>query len=136
MRTIPLICLLAASISAQAFEQNYKPPKVTYEWKDPATGARKSSDKPPADAVYRVIFEETPKPANRDRHYVMSSERLPVRVGMTADNALEAWGQPDTINRTIFSSGTREQWVYGLHGAPGTQEYIYLDNGIVTAIQD
>ncbi len=47
-----------------------------------------------------------------------------VSVGMTAEEATKAWGEPDKINR---SSHGQAQWVYG-------DQYIYVDeNGCVTA---
>ena len=60
------------------------------------------------------------------------SQSIPVpSIGMTAEEVLAStWGEPEKINRTTFSWGTFEQWVYEGH------RYIYLDNGIVTAIQE
>lgn len=52
-----------------------------------------------------------------------------VMIGMTAEMVREARGRPARINETITASGRFEQWVYGLG------EYIYLENGVVTAIQ-
>jgi hypothetical protein len=52
-----------------------------------------------------------------------------VLVGMTEDDVLWAWGPPSSKNVTITGSGTHEQWVYDL------DRYVYVDNGIVTAIQ-
>lgn len=52
-----------------------------------------------------------------------------VWIGMTADMLLESWGKPTSINSTITSQGTREQWVYGLG------QYVYLEGRKVTAIQ-
>ncbi|GMV29539.1 MAG: hypothetical protein AMXMBFR59_16640 [Rhodanobacteraceae bacterium] len=42
-------------------------------------------------------------------------------------------GEPEDVNTTTTARGTREQWVY----SAGKYEhaYLYLDNGIVTAIQ-
>lgn len=40
------------------------------------------------------------------------------------------WGNPKDINKTITAYGTSEQWVYG------NGNYVYLDDGIVTAIQN
>lgn len=52
-------------------------------------------------------------------------------VGMTADEVRKStWGNPKDINRTTTSYGVDEQWVY--YG----NRYVYLKNGIVTAIQD
>jgi hypothetical protein len=52
-------------------------------------------------------------------------------IGMSADEVRNStWGKPKKINRSTYASGTSEQWVYDNY------RYIYLDNGIVTAIQD
>ena len=40
------------------------------------------------------------------------------------------WGSPLEINKTETAYGVSEQWVYS------GNSYIYLDDGIVTAIQD
>ena len=48
---------------------------------------------------------------------------------MSKSDVLRAWGKPNDINRTVGDYGTSEQWVYG-------NEYIYFDNGTVTAWQD
>lgn len=53
-----------------------------------------------------------------------------IRIGMTADMVRMSWGNPQDINRTVYSFGVYEQWVYGL-GC-----YVYFENGVVTAIQD
>lgn len=52
-------------------------------------------------------------------------------IGMTADEVKNStWGDPTKINKTATKYGVHEQWVY----SPG--RYIYLDDGIVTSIQD
>ncbi|WP_088226118.1 hypothetical protein [Desulfosporosinus sp. FKB] len=54
-----------------------------------------------------------------------------VKIGMTAQEILDsAWGKPNKINRTVTTFGTHEQWVYDNGG------YLYLDNGILTAVQN
>jgi hypothetical protein len=50
-------------------------------------------------------------------------------VGMTDREVVMVWRPPASKNVTITSSGAHEQWVYEL------DRYVYLDNGIVTAIQ-
>ncbi|MGE7217158.1 hypothetical protein ACQKJC_11710 [Priestia koreensis] len=52
-----------------------------------------------------------------------------VIIGMTEEEVLDILGKPQDINPTITSSGTSEQWVY-------PNGYIYLEDGIVDAIQD
>lgn len=50
-------------------------------------------------------------------------------IGMTAENLEQStWGYPNKKNITETASPTKEQWVYD-------QGYIYLTDGIVTAIQ-
>jgi hypothetical protein len=54
-----------------------------------------------------------------------------VRIGMTAVEVLaSSWGRPSDINRTTTRYGTREQWVYG------SRNYLYFEDGILTAIQN
>lgn len=52
-------------------------------------------------------------------------------IGMSAEKVLEStWGKPNDINKTTTKYGISEQWVYSL------DRYIYLEDGIVTAIQE
>lgn len=54
-----------------------------------------------------------------------------VTVGMTTAQVLNSnWGKPTKINRTVTQNGTHEQWVYG------GNNYLYFENGKVTAIQN
>ncbi|WP_186430062.1 ankyrin repeat domain-containing protein [Clostridium sp. BSD9I1] len=60
----------------------------------------------------------------------VSDEKKSPKIGMTADEILNStWGKPKDINKTTTKYGTSEQWVYDLG------KYIYLEDGIVTAIQ-
>lgn len=64
--------------------------------------------------------------AQRERH-----ARPGARIGMTAAEALKSsWGVPEEVNRTITANGTQEQWVYR------DGNYLYFDDGILTAIQN
>lgn len=52
-------------------------------------------------------------------------------IGMTAEQVEKStWGKPKDINKTTYSWGVSEQWVYSGY------RYIYLEDGIVTAIQE
>lgn len=54
-----------------------------------------------------------------------------VLIGMNQHQVLaSSWGRPSNIRRTTGSYGTREQWIYG------GSNYLYFDNGILTAIQN
>lgn len=51
-------------------------------------------------------------------------------IGMTADEVINSkWGTPKDVNKTITEYRVSEQWVYSNY------RYIYLEDGIVTAIQ-
>jgi len=50
-------------------------------------------------------------------------------VGATDKQAILSWGRPEDVNRTITANKVHEQWVY-------SGGYIYIENGIVTAMQN
>ena len=59
-----------------------------------------------------------------------------IQIGMTKEQAEQAWGTPYRINRSTYASGVHEQWVYRIGFLrPYDYHYVYLRNGIVTAIQ-
>lgn len=52
-----------------------------------------------------------------------------VHIGMSAQDVLDSsWGRPRTINRSVYSFGTREQWVYG------DGNYLYFSDGVLTSV--
>jgi len=57
--------------------------------------------------------------------------KLGVDIGMTADRASHSsWGRPSSINRSVYGDQVeREQWCYG------GGNFLYFENGILTAIQ-
>jgi hypothetical protein len=55
-----------------------------------------------------------------------------VRIGMTREQAIAAWGRPRDINRTSSSYGVHEQWVYGEYGSG----YLYFEDGVLTTVQN
>lgn len=52
-----------------------------------------------------------------------------VRVGMTKGMCIEAWGNPESINKTSTRYGVSEQWVYDGFN------YLYFENGRLNVIQ-
>ena len=55
-------------------------------------------------------------------------------VGMTADEVILSWGRPNKINSSISGRGRKEQWIYR-RGTIGDDQYVYVDNGVVTSMQ-
>ncbi|MGS2778744.1 hypothetical protein ACVBAX_15360 [Robertmurraya sp. GLU-23] len=59
------------------------------------------------------------------------SENFGVSIGMTREQVLSSsWGNPQSINTTTSSYGSREQWVYG------NGNYLYFEDGILVTIQN
>ena len=56
-----------------------------------------------------------------------------VRLGMTEKQVLLSLGRPQRINRTSTTSCISEQWIYG-NGVD--YKYVYLTNGVLTAVQN
>jgi hypothetical protein len=55
-----------------------------------------------------------------------------IQIGFDHDRVIASWGRPDHVNRTTYSFGVHEQWVYGEYGSG----YVYFEDGVVTAIQN
>ncbi|HEU5296701.1 MAG TPA: hypothetical protein VFU71_18105 [Burkholderiaceae bacterium] len=56
--------------------------------------------------------------------------RQGVRIGMSKEDVLaSSWGRPQKINRSTYSWGTTEQWVYG-------GGYLYFKNDVLESIQN
>ena len=65
---------------------------------------------------------------NQKKYWLSGNEP---EIGMSElDVKMSSWGEPNEINRTETKYGVREQWVYD------DGRYIYLDDGIVTSIQE
>lgn len=53
-----------------------------------------------------------------------------VRIGMSQEDVIaSSWGRPESINKSIYSFGVHEQWVYG------GRNYLYFKNGVLDSIQ-
>lgn len=91
--------------------------------------------------VYRDVYIES-SGQTPTKHFDDEESRLthlpddyqePVEpyVGMTAEQVeASTWGKPNDINKTTTQYGVNEQWVYS------NDKYIYLEDGVVTAIQE
>ncbi|MBA3479006.1 MAG: hypothetical protein H0T52_11510 [Lautropia sp.] len=53
-----------------------------------------------------------------------------VHIGMSADEVIaSSWGKPQKVNRSTYSWGVREQWVYD-------GGYLYFRDGVLDSIQN
>ena len=54
-----------------------------------------------------------------------------VTIGMTQEEVLQSnWGKPQSVNRSTYSFGVHEQWVYG------SGNYLYFKDGKLESIQN
>ena len=77
-----------------------------------------------------AAFEKS-KPVETTQESYTKPEKPAPAIGMTAEEVRNSsWGKPSDINKTTTAYGVHEQWVYS------GNRYIYLDDGIVSAIQE
>lgn len=84
-----------------------------------------------------VVFQDAPCSGKGEAVKVWDSKMRDgggtVRIGMTEEQVIRAWGKPDAINTTITAGGKTQQWVYGR--GLGSHQYLYIDNGTLRTIQ-
>ncbi len=51
-----------------------------------------------------------------------------IHIGMTDEKVRASWGRPERINRSVYSFGVHEQWIYH-------NEYLYFEDGVLTSYQ-
>lgn len=83
---------------------------------------------------YRNVITYLVNNINSSAQSLESISEAKISIGMSRHELLLAWGLPSDINDTVTASGKSSQWVYGnpAYGA----NYVYLDNDIITAIQN
>jgi hypothetical protein len=78
--------------------------------------------------------EQAKTAANLEKLRKAKAKKVGIEIGYTAKQVVESsWGKPTQVNTTTNKYGTREQWVYRGQGKNG---YVYLENGIVTSVQN
>ncbi len=137
------ICALAVACMFHAI-----PAYAVNKCTDPKTGQVTYSDAPCASGAVKQpppdlranLVEGDPdgdrslrREALRSAQLRESIERGQVALGMREAEVLASWGQPSTVNTSVYESGTTKQWVYPRAGT-GVQ-YVYTRDGVVTAVQ-
>lgn len=94
-----------------------------------------SSDKKSRQEMNRLTDERSKRMEAEERKVKTAiraaKKKEGVTIGMTEQDVLDSrWGKPQSINRSTYSFGVHEQWVYGGHN------YLYFENGILTAVQN
>jgi hypothetical protein len=52
-----------------------------------------------------------------------------VGLGMSTDDVITSWGEPDRVNTTVTAYGKTEQWIYD-------DTFLYFDDGRLTSYQE
>ena len=79
--------------------------------------------------VDKWASEDTEADIKRDAE--KEANRTPPRIGMTEDDLGESsWGQPEDVNTTTTAYGSHTQYCYS------GNKYVYVEDGVVTTIQD
>ena len=81
-----------------------------------------------ANALKIKRAELTKKFGSEIAERIMSGK---IWIGMTTEMAKLSIGAPDDINRTVYSFGVHEQWIYSI-----LDLYLYFEDGKLTSWQD
>lgn len=76
-------------------------------------------------------FEKNPIKPHWNETFVKAIKDQKVLIGMTKEQVLISWGNPEKINRTVVKNKTFEQWIYGDLGP-----YLYFEDGKLVGFQD
>jgi cell division protein FtsL len=113
--------------------------KTTYQ-QDPCAGGKKV-DVSNTSLLSDQPVESSQDQANRQIAWAKRQTQVDIAVaerrifvGMTQAEVIKSWGSPHKINQTLTARGSSQQWVYKVRGA-GNDQYVYVDNGVVRAIQ-
>jgi hypothetical protein len=79
----------------------------------------------------REFIKSHPNLSNRFKKAIREGT---IVLGMSKDMVIASWGNPTDINRTVYTWGVKEQWIYGVD--IGSRTYFYFENGILKSWQD
>jgi hypothetical protein len=79
----------------------------------------------PADPKYW-----TPERIVSSRAFADAAAHGKVLIGMTAAYCQQAWGKPESVDRTTTANGASEWWWYGSGRA------LHLENGVLVSIRE
>src|SRR5262245_29539187 len=93
---------------------------------DPVKKQEEDAAKATAASAKRVASIKAKKWPSQIEQAVIEKK---IRMGMTEEQVIAAWGKPAKINKTVGSWGLHEQWVYD------TSNYLYFENGMLKSWQ-
>src|SRR5260370_866856 len=112
MRTIAILLLLSTPVAAQDYQDLYK----FYQ-------------RQRAEKAARIASHESYMAREEAKQKALCDKIGGVKDGMDSEAVLKSgWNEPHRKNKTETADHEQQQWVYG-------GSYLYLTDGIVTAIQ-
>lgn len=125
---------MVASAETLHYQVTAKNPKVATHTRQQALDSLRASGAPATPELARL---EKTLAALADKERKAAEKAVAARkrsegvvIGMTPEDVrASSWGKPNNINRSIYSHGVSEQWVYG------GGNYLYFRNGVLDAIQ-
>lgn len=130
MKRIALAFALAALVAAPAVAQVYKCQQggVTVFSGAPCGADSKKMDVKPAAGA--GVYD--PDAANANT--MIATGR--VTIGMTTAQVRGSWGAPSKINKSLYASGSTEQWIYYRDPDHIHSQYVHFRNGVVTSVSN
>ncbi|OJY42549.1 MAG: hypothetical protein BGP08_18590 [Rhizobiales bacterium 64-17] len=55
--------------------------------------------------------------------------------GMTSEQLIESWGQPEDLDEKVLKAKTKEIWKYGCNGKNRYRQRVYVENNEVVGWQ-
>jgi hypothetical protein len=56
--------------------------------------------------------------------------------GMTSEQLIESWGQPQDRDETVYKTKTKQTWKYGNNGKNRYRQRVYVENDCVVGWQN
>jgi len=51
--------------------------------------------------------------------------------GMTSEQLMDSWGQPQDVDKKVYKQKTNETWKYGRTGKNRYSQRVFIENGVV-----
>jgi hypothetical protein len=123
---LALLCVYAVVSANSAWAQLYR---------CDAAGKTVYQEKPcDGDGGKKLNIRKEAPPGSHEARVQAAVAKGQVFPGMNEQEVVQSWGRPTRINRSVRANSVSEQWIYE-RGEVGSNQYLYLENGVLTSIQ-
>jgi hypothetical protein len=129
-----LLSCAAAGASAQEYECRTKEGNTVLQYGVPCAPGMDARD-PKREAAKRRQLEREMKKEQENRERDFASMRGEVRVGMSAEQVLRAWGNPSRRSMAESAQGPADYWYWKCARQTGGSNFVMLRNGKVTYVR-